>query len=106
MPARVSAIDPDTFAAIKSRTWYPLADVARFFGISLVTARRRAKSGLLQAKRHPLDARKILVLGASILTAVGPLLEDLPEPPRRETSAQRSARARRAMEDIRRLKTA
>lgn len=103
MPARVSPIDANSFAAIKPRVWYPLGDVARLFGISQITARRRARSGAFESKRHPLDSRKVMVLGASILSVAGPLVEDLPEP-RIETPAQRKRRSRRAIEDIARLK--
>lgn len=106
MSNRASVIDPDNFAAIKPRAWYPLTEVAKVFNVSLVTARRRtkAKGSLLTSKRHPLDARKLIVLGSSILDAVGPFFEgDLPPQRRHETPMQRKARARRAMEDIKRM---
>jgi hypothetical protein len=104
----MKSIDAGKLAEVKPHVWYTVAQTAELIGRSEETTAdylrpRGGRPPKLASVVDPLDGRRRLVSGQTLLALLGQLLiENAPAPPS-ETERERAARGRRAAAECRQL---
>lgn len=98
----MTPIDTRKLSTIDPASWYDARAVAPLLGRKVCSIRRWCKSGKLASKRDPIDPRRYLIVGQTILALAADLLiTSSPAPP--ETDRERERRGRAAADEIARL---